>query len=632
MYNDQQIQGILSNWDKVESEIRVGLHEDFGKSKDIQDILDIIHDLQETANTVSPLRNLFKDHIEDINNPHKVNMSLAELQLLNIMYSLYISRFGVDMDIMEFGYALINIKRFATRQDIDEGIHKDSIINIDVLNYVISKHDTDENAHSELFRFRLPGTPIMMPPSDILEPNISINSLFTVDRNCPINYHDINGRVLTIEANKLPIDFSYNKPACPIFGPHQNILLNSKVLSDVSHHGSVRNAGSNLLIVTPTSDTNFLLLQETAIMGAHGFNDPLPQEITGVQNFVLYYYPIERTAVCIDILASTEILASIVYDCENNETQHTGSITKLIPSIQDLPSGWRRLSFTIDATGLNITSFDVNTLLSIDPSNLFNTTYQGVVCNAGGFWQHQLTNTPLPVPPIFTDDTPQSVLGTKLYRNYSSIYNPIRGTILLKYLSPISEVFGTKSALLRLGQNAPEVHTAVSIETNPFNTKRNRITSYNVNNDVLTLIDSAEYSPDDPQFMKRVVFTYGIGVQGYGFTDQKPDVFRLGITDVLDQIITFFEDIYDGSVHMTGTKILQLPQDIITPDDTDETIVTGTQANEADYRINMGVNVFELGYNTTTDKYLEGYVLNFRYYSVFASEMNIEFLLDQYIP
>lgn len=632
MYDEQQVKGIISQFDKIEAEIRIGIHEDFGKSKDIQDILDLIHDLQVTANTVSPLRELFKDHVEDLNNPHKVTISLAELELLNIMYNLYTARYGVDMTVIEFGYALINIKRFATKEDIDNDTHRDSVVNVNVMDYMIEKHDQDEEAHSELFRYKLPGTPIVQPPSDIIEPNISINSLFAVERNCGMTYHDINGRVLTIEANKVPVDYAFGKPACPLFGPHRNILLNSKVLSDISFHGSLRNAGSDLLIVTPTSDTNFLLLQEQPIYGNHGFNDPLPEEVTGVQTYTLYYYPIERTAVCINILSNSEIIGSVLFDCEEVETQYTGNINPIVNSINDLPSGWYRLSITFNTTGLNVTSFDINTIRSIDVSNPFNTSYDGVTCNAGGFWQHQMTNTPLPVPPIFTDDAPISVLGTKLTRAYSGIYNPIRGTLMVKYLSPMSELFGTISGIARLGQNAPVVKTAVSVDTNPYNPKRNRITSYNVDGDILSLIDSDEYLPSDPQFMKRIVFTYGIGFQGYGFTDQSPQVFRLGTSDIVEQMITFFGDIYDGMTHFTGTKILQLPQSIIDPNDTDETLITNTQANTAQYRINMAVDRLELGYNSLTDRYLEGYLLNFRYYSVFASGMNIEFLLDQYIP
>lgn len=629
---DQNISGILSNWQNIESEIRVGLHDDFGKSKDIQDILDIIHDLQVTANTVSPLRKLFNEHAADMENPHKVSISLGELELLNIMYNLYTTRFGVDMSIMDFGYALINIKRFATKADVDNNTNTDSIINLDVMNYVISKHDQSESAHENLFRFRLPGIPLSSPPSDVFEPTIAINNVFQVDRNCPMNYHDINGRVRTIGNNLLPVDYSFGKPACPIFGPHTNLLLNSKTLTDVSYHGALRAAGSDLFIITPVDDTNFLLLQENVGTSRHGFSDPLYEEITGVHTYNIYCYPLDRSQFVISIMTGSEIAGAASYDCNTNETQISGGIDKLYASIQDLANGWYRCVITFDASAVNITRFDVDLLLAITDDNAFNTEYSGVVCNAMGFWQHQLTKTPLPVPPIFTEDQLVTVLGTKVRRDFTNLFNPIRGSFVIRYLSPMSELTGVPSSLVRIGRNEPTFKTAIRAGSNLINVKRNRISTYNVEDVLLSLIDSEPYNEDDPQFMKRVAFTYGIGYQGAGFTDFKPNIFETSIDNVVDQMTTFFTSIYDGSGGFVGVRILQIPQDIIDANATDETMTVGAAANTSAYRINMNVNVLELGYDSQTDIYLEGYLLNFRYYSVFSSFMNLEFLLDQYIP
>jgi hypothetical protein len=631
--NDQQIAGILSNWDKVEADIRTGLHDNFGKSKDIQDILDIIHNLQVTANTVSPLRKLFEKHTHDMENPHAITISLGEMELLAIMYNLYTTRFGVDMNIKDFGYALINIKRFATRADVDNNTNVDNIINVDVMDYMIEKHNQALDAHEHLFRYRLPGKPPISPPADVFEPNIAISNLFVVERDCPMNYHDINGRVKTVDNNRLAVDYSYGKPACPIFGPHRNILLNSKILTDVSLHGGVRNAGSDLFILTPTDDTNFLLFQENIINGKHGFNDVLPEGITGINTYLIYVYPLDRSKLIINVLSNTtEIVGSALYDCDEETTQVIGQIDNLFADIQSLPNGWYRCSVTFDASKYNVTSFDVNTINEINPLDPFNIYYQGVVCNAMGFWQHQITKTSLPVPPVFTENVPITVLGTKIKRSFINIFNPVKGAFVIRYLSPMSERFGTSSAILRLGQNDPEFKTAISVTTNPVNRKRNRITTYNVNDIVLSIIDSEEYSYDDPQFAKRIAFTYGLGYQGFGFTNQKPKIFATSVDDVIEQLNTFFTDIYDGSGTNVGTRILQIPQTIIEETDTDDTLVTKTLANTPQYRLNMDVDVLELGYDSTTDQYLEGYLLSFKYYSVFCSLLNLEFLLDQYIP
>lgn len=630
-----QIIGILSNWDKIEAEIRVGLHEDFGKSKDVQDILDIIHDLQYTANTVSPLKELFNAHVTDTKNPHDVVINIGDLDILNVLYNLYNEKFGIDMSIIDFGYALVNIKRFVTKADIDAGTNLDGVMNIDTMNYVIDKHDVSPLAHIDLFRYRLPGTPLVSPPTEVFEPNIAISSRFIVERACPMNYHDINGRVKSVGPDILPIDYLFNTPAAPIFGAHRNSLLNSRTLSDVSIHGAAQNTNSDLFIITPTDDVAFLLLQEDASFGQHGFRDICPEELTGVNNYSVYVYPLDRNQLVIDVIANAaEIIESVVFDCNTSTSINIGNLTKVYSDIHELPNGWYRCDIAIDATGLNITAFDVNTILNSMGS--YDTTYQGVICNSMAFWQHQITDTVLPTPPIFTTNSPITVLGTKVRRDFTTTFNPTHGSFVFRYMSPLQEIFGKQGAILRIGYNDASINdytTAISISNNVFDPSRTRIVVYNMDNEILDLVDSEQYTPEKVTFVKRVAFTYALGYQGYGFTNQVPMVFSTNADSVAEQMLTFFKDIYDGSINYTGVDVLQLPQTIIASDATDNnSLVGGALSNTTKYRINMRVNVLELGYDSTTDLYLNGYLINFKYYSVFSSEMNLEFLLDQYIP
>jgi len=627
-----QMNGILSNWNKIEADIRVGLHEDFGKSKDIQDILDIIHTLQETAHTVSPLRQMFNTHLTDMENPHNITITLDDLDLLSTLYNLYIMKFGMEMTITEFGRAMVNIRKFATRADITNSTNEDAIINVDVMDFMIENHDLSPEAHADLFRHRLPGKPFASPPVEVFEPSMAMSNMFNVERACSMNYHDINGRVKTVPENTLPIDYSYGTPASPIFGPHRNIMLNSKELTDVVLHGAVRNENTDLFIITAIDDPKFLLLQELNNFGSHGFIDTLPEEISGVNNYYIYVYPLERRRLVISAISNgAEIVGSAIFDCDLVESQSEGAFEKMHVTFNDLPNGWFRCCIAFDTSIHNITSFNVDTLLDIDPFGSYDTNYQGRVCNSMCFWQHQITKTVLPAPPIFTDNVAITVLGTKVRRDFTDLFNYIRGSLVFRYLSPLSEIFGTTSTMVRLGHNGDQPTTAIRVGTNEINPSRNRIITYNINNEVLKMIDSQPYDTESP-FAKRVAFTYGLGYQGYGFTDQHPEVFATSIDDVLKQMITFFEDIYDGTVNYAGVRILQVPQDIVGDDDTDDTLVTGELANTAQYRINMDVDVLELGYDSVTDKYLDGYLLNFRYYTLFGSAMNLEFLLDQYIP
>lgn len=625
--------GILSNWNTVEAEIRTGLHDDFGQSKDLQDILDIIHDLQETANSVSPLRSILTKHIEDFANPHQISINLGDLDLLNTMYRLYTERFGIDMTVYEFGTALISIKRFATRADVDAGINKSSVVNVDVLGYLVEKHNNAIDAHKDLFRHKLPGSPIVTPPSVVFDPNEGMNSIFNVDRPTGIMYHDINGRVKMAPPNVLPVDYLFGKPSVAMFGAHRNILLHSASLSDVTFHGADRSGGSDLFIITPVDDLLFLLLQERDTNGEHGFTDTPLEQLSGITNYAIYAYPIERSKFQIKIVnVDNSVLGVAVFDCDDVTSQYQPSgIDSLFSAVYSLPNGWYKCFISFDASGKHIKNFKVNVLDTIKP-DISDGNYQGRICNAMGFWQHQITKTMLPAPPIITGDEPITVAATKVTKDFTNLFNPIHGSFVFRYVSPLPEISNTKSAFLRIGDDGDLKQTTLEIGSNPIMPSRSRITTYNLDHDVLEIIDSKPYDTDPLNLIKRISFTYGLGLHGFAFTDQVPRIYTTGLSDITEMMLLFFRDIYDGTGPYTDVKFAQLPSTIISENDNEETIVTGSDTNSSTYRINMDSDMLELGYNSMSDQYLEGYLLNFRYYPVFASEMNLEFLMDQFVP
>jgi hypothetical protein len=633
MIDNEEVMGILSNWNTVEAEIRTGLHQDFGQSKDLQDILDIIHGLQETANTVSPLRSILTKHIEDFENPHQISINLGDLDLLNTMYRLYTERFGIDMNIVDFGTALISIKRFATREDVDLGINKSSVVNVDVMGYLISKHNDSLDAHKDLFRHKLPGSPIIPPPSVVFDPSEAMNTIFDVVRGTGIMYHDINGRVKMAPVNTVPVDYLFGKPSVAIFSGHNNILLQSETLGYVTTYGCGRSGGSDLFIITPVDKLLFLLLQEQANLGDHGFTDTIGQEITGINNYSIYVYPVERSKLQINIVnADDVVIGTAVFDCDSvTSKEESNDVESFFSSIYSLPNGWFKCFISFDATGKNITEFKVNTLDTIK-DDIKDASYQGRVCNSMAFWQHQLSKGLLPPPPIITEDEVIAVDATRITKDFTNQFNPIHGSFVFRYVSPLAEISGIESAFLRIGDDGDFKQTSLEINSNPIMPSRTRITTYNMDHDVLEIIDSMPYDTDPLNLIKRISFTYGLGLHGFAFTDQAPRVYTTGLSDISEMMLLFFRDIYDGTGPYTDVKFAQLPSMIITENDNEETIKTGSDTNSSTYRINMDSDVLELGHNSNSGLYLEGYLLNFRYYPVFASELNLEFLMDQFIP
>ena len=631
--NQSHLSGILSNWDKIEAGIRAGLHDDYGKSKDIQDVLDIIHDLQFEANTVTPLRELFNLHVTDTKNPHHVTIAVNELDVLTALYGLYTEKFGTSMSITDFGYTLVNLKKMATRADVDSGTNLDSLMNIDVMDYMIGLHNVAPDAHEELFRYKIPGLPLSAMPASVFEPNLGVTNYFVVERACPINYHDINGRVKVAPNDILPIDHSYGFPTAPIFDTHRNIMTNSRDLTDTVLHGVERNINNDLLVVTPLDDIRCMILREYQVMSNHGFRDTVFEEMTGPNNYSIYVYPLDRDKLVVTFIDSVYgAIGTIVFDCSDLGIYLSGTVNKLIGEILPLQNGWFRCSAAFDATMHHITGFDVDILDAINTDGTYDKNYEGGSDNAMAFWQHQITKTVLAAPPIFTYNNPVSVLSTKVKQEFTDIFNPTHGSIMFRYVSPMSERFSVPSVVCRLGDVDTPTHTSIGISTSSVDPARIRIINYNNIGEVLGLLDSDPYDGDAPIRDKRVAFTYTLGFQGYGFTDQSPVVFELAIDRDQNQMETFFTDIYGVPV-FDGSTILQLPDRAIMNNDGDvNQLVGGSLSNDTHYRINEHVTVLEIGYDSTSGLFMNGYLIGYKYYSVFSSEMNLEFLLDQYVP
>ena len=657
---DDVVHGIMSGWEAIEAEVRTGIHDDFGKSKNLQDIIDLIHDLQAKANIVAPLREMFTSHVNDIDNPHQVEVKISDLDVIGFLYELYNEKYGINMSLSDFTYALINIKRFATRADVDANTNIDSVMNIDTMMYAIVKHDDSADAHKNLFRLKLPGTPPFDLPSFIFEPNISITNIVNVSRNCQVNYHDTNGRIGVAEIDGIAIDYAFGFPAVPIFSNKRNVLLNSKLLADVMLVGGTRNVSNDVFILTPTDDRDFLLLMENTSATRHGFTDILIDEITDVQTYLVYVFPIERNALSIDLVSDNDIIVgTALFNLNTNETEVTDSTFGFISMMNALPNGWVRCSVTFNSSGLNIRKFNVNAQSQSDPTTYGDLHYNGVNRNAMGFWQHQLTQSSLPIPPIFTDSVPITILPTKITKDFSGTFNSMKGTIHVKYLSSVSEIFNISSQVLRLGHNnvdGKDGKSSIVISTDPCNRSKNQIVSYNVDGDILSVIASDAYNPVDPRLIKRVEFTYNGGYQGYAFTDNAPHLFR-SYGDVPTEqpqhdpssgpasIETYRDALYDmeSFFRFTYDQLFTDPNNVSVIEgikqfdhssesvDTTEIIIIHPNDVLSTYKVNDSVNIIELGYNSITDQYLEGYLLNVKYYSSFATKMNLEFLLDQYI-
>lgn len=631
------IEGILSNWDSLEAEIREGLSLDYGKSKNLQDVLAIIHELQLYAGTLSPLRTLLHEHIADVNNPHQASI---DLDVMSALYSQYQTLYGGGLTQQEFYDLFLNLRSFATRTDVDQGINQDAATTIDVLNYVLELHDDDPDAHSGSFaqslRNELPGDPLVGPPSLVLDLTFSSFDDWEVeryggeitpwDRSSYMYRHDIDGKIKQIPNNEIAIDYLYGQPSIAVFSAKTNIIPYSKELMTATFLGGSKITDTGPFILSPTDDTEYLMFRESGGNGKHGITVPIDTSISGfdtsVMNYSIYVFPVDRRQIQISVTTTDTPLV-----CKFNldEEDVISDSPLCVASIMPLPSGWYRLSVGIKYSALPsevyITDIEVVFMKKVTGQIFGDAEYIGDAAIVPGvFFQHQLTGGALPVPPIFTDDGPVRCEESRIKYPLNGIFNQNQGTFYLKYISPMSDIFETSTTQLKVfGVDDTGV---LDIRSEPYS-DITRIVSANDNNDVLSVMRSNPLPTqvEDGIEVKRIAFTYAIGYQGFAVSDQVPETFRLTYTNeppyspfsVVNQVDPTIDSV--ATLVPTGELI-------------DEYNVDATDYLYDNMMANASYLVLGSG---TTEASIEGYVLGFRYYPHFSNKLNLEFLMDQYV-
>ncbi len=639
----EKVIGIISNWDTIVADARTNIHDDFGESKDVQDILDLINYLKGSVSSNNPLREMLESHIADHENPHDFTLDIDEVDMYATMYEEYVSRYGTDISLVEFITATVAVKRFATRDDVDDDTNLGSAVNLDILEYSVEKHNTDPNAHGDLVRAQFPGTPITVPPSISIIPNIMSNSSLDISHSTVINVHDRDGRIREVEADKLPVDYSYGIATVPIFSRTVNRVLHSRE-PNISLTGLSLLPTSNLSVYTPVDDKVYHLLAESGVEEEHKLSLGVDIVPNVTSTFSLYFFPILKSKLMIKLLnAGGDVLFKSTFDTRGvTSVADTDPIVnpndKVSTNILKLPNNWTRCSITALAATQTVVTAEVLIL-----NDLGEESYLGNGLNLGGVWQFQLVDKASAAPPILTDASPVTMEPIQITKSVTAEFSQISGTFEIKAITPLAEIFGTPYCLGSL--NDINGNPIIKMESDTFSGNALVITTMSDTSEILTEITSEPYDSADPQLVKQAVVGYTYGHQSYGFTDNRPHVFDYyGVNSNGGNVLTrdedqeIFEEYFtnvagEPPFTRTGVVFLQIAsgagtevEDSPLPLENypEDLLPANMMADECGH--------VEMGFNSITGTYLNGYLVDLLYYPVFATPMNIEFLLNQYIP
>lgn len=212
--------GSLANWDVIttgtpeENTIPISDHE--------YTIVDLYALLRQLKNLFNPdyldyVASLITKHVHDMDNPHRTDLSKMNTSVLQELYLLWLEQpnEGTREEFLKILFQYVKIADILTTL---EGVALDQVPSVRGVTEVIHRHNTNLDAHANIFSSMFPGEELYMTPTLALMGMVGISQSVEVVRPGTLSYIDEHGRVKFAAENTLPIDYTYGEGMFPIFG------------------------------------------------------------------------------------------------------------------------------------------------------------------------------------------------------------------------------------------------------------------------------------------------------------------------------------------------------------------------------------------------------------------------------
>ena len=312
-------------------------------------------DLLEAITTV-------RNHISDFNNPHKTTMDQLIGDVGHAIYNEFIKRTQSALSYEEFEKALFELIHIANDQEIKEGKSTTAVLSVHGARQYIDLHDSDENAHHELFEKIVPGSPIIEDPTYAWYPQFGFSeylmepqeiSLSEEDKEhieeVPYTYIGVDGYLHIADKDVLPIDYAFGTPMVPCFGVRRNSYIDSTSVAPFTPVGTS--------FLPEAEEAPDRTITATAIYQAE--DDEQKERGLVYQNFILE----RKTPMTVSVFVKPEaqtifkiawedtlnsgIDTYAVFDLQNNRCVIVNHLERYASTLQKIGNGWYRCGLSM---------------------------------------------------------------------------------------------------------------------------------------------------------------------------------------------------------------------------------------------------------------------------------------------
>ena len=438
LINDKGLSGILSDWTVNDdlSQNATGINP---RKYTITEILDLIREIKQNfdPDELEELFILMEDHIHNNQNPHELTLESLGTSVIAELYAEWLSR-GYIGTAEEFSDVLFQYVTIASIEETREGLSETKLISVKGAKILYDDHLTDTDAHYELFRAMMPGTPIAQIPLYSAHAFQGVEKDMIVERDDECYYHLPTGYLNVVPADTLAIDHIHNDPMYSIWGERTNQALQSRFFTEGEFLGGTGDNYDGAKSPLGEYDATLLTDANDSVICEHGWRSgSFSVESGKVYTISLYVLPIDKRYFTITLPEAVAGPAYRVYDLLDEDVVYE-------PMGYDSINNDSELIFLHNKYVRVCHSFRAKTTMTCTIKALFldvlngDTTYMGLGSHPGVIWQFQFEEGLGASPVIFTTDEPVTRAATKVRIPFHDKFDKDRGTLSITTIKPMN--------------------------------------------------------------------------------------------------------------------------------------------------------------------------------------------------
>ncbi len=446
------VTGVVSGWGGGYHTQKNTLNEKKAIPISASEIIARLKDIEKLINrdTVNFLVKGLATHVKDKTNPHDTDLSHFRTSILELFYNEYINSGGTE-SYEYFTSRLFEVYRIASVLDLLNGVDDNALATIAIVKKYITDHDKNPSAHSSMFQRLIPGIPPTVMPSFSLTTILGFMSSLQTEYPLNWSYIGSDGYLHRSDSYKLPIDYTYGTPMCPIWETRTNMIATNRGFTGVDW------LKHDIYIVDNTVQS--IDNEYHAVAFRESIDDTVKEhkltlndralEVGKDYTYSIYYKP--ESGRYLELRLSHGMLGTLAYvryDTLTHEVLSTASQynVRITPEIITTTTDFHR--YGIIFTMPNYSHIDIDAVFY--KNSTIGTNYLGSGQLLGVVDLAQLENGIGMSPVIYTDGEPITRPGVGLRIPIDTKFDMTKGTLAIKYVAPTLHHLDTHRTLFSI--------------------------------------------------------------------------------------------------------------------------------------------------------------------------------------